>query len=316
MKKKYLAPLSLADSTTILFLSFLSVIALIFCPRIPGWWWILSVNTALSALIAWSASRCAFRPSRAIQFFHDWYSVPIIFYSFKLTYIMIHPIQPQDYDWLFISVDRWLFGVDPTQWLAQYSHPIVTEILQLGYASYYFILLAVLVELHRTKRFPEFQNGLFLMVFGIYLSFIGYFVLPGVGPRFTLHDFALLETELPGIFLTAPLRDILNAGESIQSGVSNAIDIAQRDIFPSGHTQLTLVALYLAFRHTLRSRWVLLVLGVLLLIATVYLRYHYVVDVIGGIAFCFITIWGGMRIERWWRRRNREHVTGAVNTSS
>ena len=36
---------------------------------------------------------------------------------------------------------------------------------------------------------------MFTCVFGFYLSYLGYFALPAVGPRYTLHDFNSLDAE-------------------------------------------------------------------------------------------------------------------------
>jgi membrane-associated phospholipid phosphatase len=43
-------------------------------------------------------------------------------------------------------------------------------------------------------------------------------------------------------------------------------------------------------------------LGSLLIFATVYLRYHYVVDLIGGFLFAVFSLWSGKIIFNWWRR--------------
>jgi membrane-associated phospholipid phosphatase len=150
-----------------------------------------------------------------------------------------------------------------------------------------------------------------MIVYGFYLSYIGYFSLPGVGPRFTLHDFSLLETELPGLFLTNALRAIINAGESIPLIKEHAIDVVQRDVFPSGHTQLTMIVMALGFRYKLKSRWVLLGFGSLLIVATVYLRYHYVVDLVAGALLAWFTLWTGDKLEVWWRTvTNRPGIRG------
>jgi membrane-associated phospholipid phosphatase len=58
----------------------------------------------------------------------------------------------------------------------------------------------------------------------------------------------------------------------------------------------------LGFRYRLKSRWFLAVLGSSLIIATVYLRYHYVVDLIAGGLLAWFTIWSGDKLEAWWRR--------------
>jgi hypothetical protein len=42
------------------------------------------------------------------------------------------------------------------------------------------------------------------------------------------------------------------------------------------------------------------VLAGLLIVGTIYLRYHYVVDLIGGAIFFLFTIWSGKKIQTWW----------------
>ncbi|HEY4612618.1 MAG TPA: phosphatase PAP2 family protein, partial [Bacteroidota bacterium] len=61
-----------------------------------------------------------------------------------------------------------------------------------------------------------------------------------------------------------------------------------------------------AFRFKLPTRWLLTSLTALLIIGTVYLRYHYVIDVLGGAVFFLITIWSGWRILAWWERVRSE----------
>jgi len=144
-----------------------------------------------------------------------------------------------------------------------------------------------------------------MIVYGFYLSYLGYFLLPAVGPRFTLHTFELLNLELPGLFFTEPLRAFINAGESIPTDIANPVDFVQRDVFPSGHTQLSLVVVYCAFHFKVASRWLLASLATLLVLGTVYLRYHYVIDVIAGVVFFLFTVWSGWKIVAWWdHKRN------------
>jgi membrane-associated phospholipid phosphatase len=58
----------------------------------------------------------------------------------------------------------------------------------------------------------------------------------------------------------------------------------------------------LAFRYKLSAKWIVAFLATLLVIATVYLRYHYVVDLIGGVAFFAFTVWSGDRFQEYWER--------------
>jgi membrane-associated phospholipid phosphatase len=236
---------------------------------------------------------------RILEIAHDWSVAPLVFFSFKELYFMITPIHggvDRD-DWLILA-DRWLFGVDPTVWLAQYAHPVVTEVLQIAYTTFYFLFLLIGFELYFRRPRGAFHFFMFTCTYGFYLSYLGYLIVPGVGPRFTLHDFSLLDAELPGVFLTPYLRAFVNWGESIPAHATNAVAMAaaQRDVFPSGHTMLMLVMILIAVRYNLASRHFIIINGTLLIIATVYQRYHYVIDLVGGAVFAWFCLWTAPRL--------------------
>ncbi len=307
--------LTTSDIATMVFLSILSLLNIIYAAVIPYWYVLAGCNVLFICLIPYFAQEAKATRFRVVGYIRDWYPVPMIFYVFKETYLMVHPIHPKDFDWLLIGADRLIFGGDPTRWLSTFAHPVVTEILQISYASYYLILLSVFFELSIEKRHTELFLGSFLVIYGFYLSYIGYFVLPAVGPRFTLYDFNSLDTSLPGVWVTNALRDFVNAGESIPKNAVNAIDFAQRDAFPSGHTQLTLTIMYISFSNRLRSRWIILTAGSLLIISTVYLRYHYAIDVMAGVVFFLFTVWSGRKIDAGWMAVKKK-LKNAASASS
>jgi membrane-associated phospholipid phosphatase len=212
---------------------------------------------------------------------------------------MIKPMHlGRDYDSVLIAADRWLFGVDPTRWLMQFATPWLTEILQIAYTLFYALFIVLGVELYARKEKDVFHYFMFTCVLGFYISYIGYFFLPAVGPRFTLHDFSALDRDLPGVWLTPFLRWFVNFGGSVPMGVPNDVAIAgtQRDVFPSGHTMMTLVLMYLSVRYRVRLRWFVLVTGTLLILATVYERYHYAVDLLGGAACMILCVAAAPRL--------------------
>ncbi len=286
-----------SDILVIGFLSLLTALNLVFSTRIPHWGIMVFVNLAIIGFISWLGFARHHCGSRVIRVIHDWYVAPLVFFSFKEIYFMLKPIHfGRDYDDVLIAIDRWIFGVDPTHWLMQFATPWLTEILQLAYTLFYVLFLILGYELYRRHNLDIFHYFMFTCVYGFFLSYLGYFALPAVGPRFTLHDFMTLDKELPGVFLTPYLRWFVNAGESIVSNVSNQVAVAttQRDVFPSGHTMMTLVLMHLSGKYKVRSRYVIYVTGTLLIVATVYQRYHYVVDLIGGgifALFCILTSW-------------------------
>ena len=302
--RKMTVHLHSADLLIIGFFAFLSVVNIVFASRIPYWWLMILINaSAVGAicLLGWARHATG---SRVLAFIHDWHVAPTVFFTFKELYFMIKPIHHgRDYDDVLIGADRWLFGVDPTHWLMQFSNPWLTEILQVSYTLFYGLFILIGTELYRRSNKDMFHIFMFTCVYGFFLSYVGYFFLPAVGPRFTLHDFSSLDRDLPGVFLTPYLRWFVNFGGSVPMGVSNEAAVAgtQRDVFPSGHTMMTLVLMHLSVRFGLRLRWFILVTGTLLITATVYQRYHYVVDLLGGalfMVFCVLTAPGLYRFSK------------------
>jgi len=291
--RKLTEHLHTADFLVIAFGLILSLINLVFADRIPQWWLLILINCVVSLLIFLVGYSRRTSSSKAVRFIHDWYIAPVAFFSFKELYFMIKPIHfGRDYDDLLIAIDKWVFGVNPTEWIMHFANPYLTEILQIAYTSFYFLFLLIGHDLYRRHNLDLFHYFMFTCVYGFFLSYIGYFFLPAVGPRFTLHDFSLLDTDLPGVFLTPYLRWFVNAGGSVPMGVPNDVAIAgtQRDVFPSGHTMMTLVLIYLSAKLKARVRYFIYVIGTLLIIATVYQRYHYVVDLAAGGVFTLLCV--------------------------
>ena len=306
MIRKYTSTLHAADILIIAFLGFLSIVNVAFSCRIPSWWLMIVINVAAALailLLGYARQRTS---STILRTIHEWYVAPAVFVSFKELYFMIKPIhQGMDYDALLIGIDRWMFRVNPTEWLMRFANPFLTEILQLAYTIFYLLFIVVGYEFYRRRDPNLFHSFMFTCVYGFYLSYIGYLFLPAVGPRFTLHDFPSLDQELPGVLLTPYLRWFVNFGESVPLGVSNAAAIAgaQRDVFPSGHTMMMLVMIYLSARYRLKLRWFIYITGTLLIIATVYERYHYVVDLIAGALFMLLCVFTAPRLYEGFKRR-------------
>ncbi|NUN08173.1 MAG: phosphatase PAP2 family protein [Ignavibacteriaceae bacterium] len=232
-----------------------------------------------------------------------WYGVPLIMLTFKELYVMIKPMRGVDYDHYLILIDRWIFGFDPTVELLKIASPLLTEFLQIIYATFYFLPMILAGNLLKKDKKLEADYTIFSIIFGFFVSYIGYMLVPAIGPRFHLHDFEMTNTELPGLFLTNFLREIINMGESIPAGTPNPAEVVQRDVFPSGHTMMTAITMYLAVRFKSPSKWLLLPVGTLLIFSTVYLRYHYAIDVIAGLLCMALSLWLGRYYYNYYARK-------------
>ncbi len=259
------------------------------------------MNIVVVALVAAIAKWNGSSKSKFSKFVHYWYPAPLIFVTFKELYMMIKPIRQVDYDYLLIQVDRWIFGTDPTVVLHKIAFPALTEFLQIVYATFYFLPMVLAISFYFDKKYLETDYAIFAVIYGFFVSYVGYFFLPAIGPRFTLHNFALTNQELPGIFITNFLREVINSGESIPNGTLNPQLLVQRDVFPSGHTMMTAIVMYLSVKFKSKARWFLVACGSLLIFSTVYLRYHYVIDVLGGLSCMVFSLWSGKKLFNWWQ---------------
>jgi len=103
-----------------------------------------------------------------------------------------------------------------------------------------------------------------------------YFVAPAAGPRVPE---ALVQSELGGGAATGALRAFLRVCER-----------TELDAFPSGHTAITLVVLAESWTLLPRVRVPLAILSGAIVFSTVYLSFHYVTDVLGGVALAAILV--------------------------
>jgi membrane-associated phospholipid phosphatase len=178
--------------------------------------------------------------------------------------------------------DRWLAGLDyriwganPCVWLEHLQWPPLVEWEQLLYTLFLPAVILVALLLWRRGRFVEFQYYAFLIGVGYLVSYVGYIIVPARGPRYWLNG--LQHMPLQGLWLFHSMQDGLNRLESYHY-----------DCFPSGHTELTLLACWSS--RIVSKRWFLAYLAYtpFLIFATVYLRYHYTIDLAAGATVAFV----------------------------
>lgn len=203
---------------------------------------------------------------------------------------LVHHVNPEDIDPILIKLDYMIFNTHPTVMLERIVTPFLTDLFQIAYLTYYFIPISFGVLLLRNNQREDFERSLFLILFCFYLSYLGYILMPALGPRFAIDH--LHNANLKGFLVAEPIQRCLNYLEGIK-----------RDAFPSGHSAIALIVLYLAYRFRRGFFWIALPIVLALLFSTVYCRYHYVVDVIAGFGLTISTIILGEWYYEWWSRR-------------
>lgn len=300
---KGVASIQSYDVYTIVMLVIFTVLAVVYYPYIP----VASSKLVLNAVLAGSVGALILLHAlTSVPFFavlRRFYVIPMIYLMYDQVHAYVRLVHPIDYDAQLIEADRWLFGGDPTVWMGSWASPALTEYLQLCYFLFYLLPIMQAVELWRKGAWDELDVFARGMTFCYFISYLAYFAMPAIGPRFTLHDFQATDSELPGLWLTPWLRDIVNVGGGVALGVADPASVVNRDCMPSGHTMMTLVNIFLSFRFHSRFRWLFVVIGSSLILSTVYLRYHYAVDLLVGAALALITLPLEPFVSRWIDRR-------------
>lgn len=172
-----------------------------------------------------------------------------------------------------MHIDQQLFGMQPSVVLAAHLTPALSDVLMACYCSYYLWPLVLGVLLYVRRGEAAFDRWSFAVLMIVLLNYACYMAVPAIGPRFTLTtDFAgpvqgVLAAPMFAAFLHSPYH---------------------RDCFPSGHTALTLMVLWHAFRVLRPFFWVILPTSLGLIVATVALRFHYGVDLIAAVPLAAI----------------------------
>ncbi len=282
---KRIAPV---QGLTIFFIIGLLILTIFFHPRIPLW------RSLVLFYLMLLASLFTFKYSfdkiggRLTEFLFDFSPVIFVILIYESLGSLI-PYIRSDIDPLLIKIDFLIFGNHPTLWMERFITPWFTDLMSLSYLSYYFIPVVLISVLYLKDKIIEFNNAMFVLTFGYYLSFVGYILFPAIGPRFTLEN--LYSIPIKGSFITDFVRDTLNA-----------LEHNKRDCMPSGHTQIVLMVLYLASRYERLLFYIFLPIICLLILSTIYLRYHYVVDLFAGVIFAITSILVSNYIYKKWQK--------------
>jgi len=262
------------DKIIVGYLSITGLLILAYANRIPGAATLIASHAAGVLLVVIAIMR----PVWLTFFFRHWYSLPYVGVCYLEMRILIVSLRTGDADDALARLDFSIWGAHPTVWLERIQTPALTEFLQWNYSMFVPCVLLIAALLWRRRAFREFRYYAFLIAIGFLVSYIGYFFVPARGPRFLLAH--LQHTQLRGLWMFGPLQATLDRLEQ-----------AHYDCFPSGHTELTMLAWWGSRMISATLFRVYFVYTLCIIFATVYLRYHYTVDVLAGVVVALLIVW-------------------------
>jgi membrane-associated phospholipid phosphatase len=253
------------DKVILTYFAFVLVILALAWTRIPQAPWLLAAHLGAAALLLVEVRW----PNRTSWLFRNWYPLPYVASCYKEMALLIPAVRQGNADLWLARLDFHLWHAHPAVWLERLQTPPLTEFLQTIYTLFVPAVLLIPALIWRRRRYKDFQYLAFLIACGFLVSYVGYLVVPARGPRFFLRHFQ--HAPLQGLWLFRGMQALLDRLES-----------AHYDCFPSGHTELTILAWWGSRLISRRLFWLYFAYTICIIFATVYLRYHYTVDVMAG----------------------------------
>jgi PAP2 superfamily len=203
-----------------------------------------------------------------------------LFLTVHLSYFELRTllplVSPYSLDPQLAQFDQQILHLEPSLWMDRFITPLTAEWFSFFYLGYFAVLVVHIVPMvffsRRAVLFAEFSMGL-LLIYTVAHTL--YMIVPGYGPVAYLAD--RFQHDLPEGFWVRSVLDTVKSGG------------AQKDIFPSLHTGAPVLLSLFSFRHRdkmpFKYTWPFVAFFAgNIVIATMFLRWHYLIDVIAGVA--------------------------------
>ncbi|GLI36860.1 phosphatase PAP2 family protein [Geobacter hydrogenophilus] len=271
---------------------YLAVIAAAEALRLSNWAVLFGV---MLVMMLWLGNRYASRPGwRSMAAICAFLAIGMNV-SYQAMAGAIPAVRATRFDAQLLAIDRLLMGETPAVLLERVTSPVLTELFSFCYFFFMPLLFVSLVRYFFRQRelLGEFYTGLFT-VYG--LGFLGYLLLPAAGPW--LAHAGMFSVPLSGGPITLANQAMVEHGS------------IRVDVWPSLHCAVSAYILGFAWRHHRREFLFLVVPVTGLWVSTMYLRYHYLIDVLSGFALAVFALCEARRYSRY-AMKEAAYVTAA-----
>lgn len=223
--------------------------------------------TTLAIIFLISITTAKWNKSRVFSIGRLYFPVALLGYLYKETDYLNNLIFKTDLDPIFANLEEFIFGMQPAiEFSKVISTDFFAELMYFGYFSYYLLILFLPVWLFFKAGRQEAEQLIFIMINSFIIYYLIFILLPVGGPQFYFEG---RTNNLPGGFVFGPaIRIIQQIGE------------APTAAFPSSHVSIYFMLTYVCYKFARKFLIIIIPIGFLLLLSTVYIRAHYIVDVL------------------------------------
>ncbi len=244
------------------------------------------IRVLILILIIWlSVLGRKFSSNRVILFLRNLYPLFFLGFFYTETSCMKNIIFNTNFDVFFFNVEQSLWNCQPS---IEFSKLIdkawFSELMNMCYFSYYALIGITCIVLY-LKNEPRAQKGIFIIICSFYLYYLIFAVFPVVGPQYYLSH---PNSEIAPPYFFGKIMHTLITDFEQPTGA-----------FPSSHVGIAIIIAYITYKYVKKLFFIILPFVLGICFATVYIKAHYLVDVIGGIisAPVFIILTGKIYTE-------------------
>jgi membrane-associated phospholipid phosphatase len=245
---------------------------------------------------------------RGRLFLRDWIPFIGLFFAYELMRGYADNFGAEVHVQDVLDLERWLFlGHVPTADLQAWLHPATgIDLVAVASTVFYFLhfplplAVGFFLWLRRRRVFYDFVAALIVLSMA---GFVTYLLLP-VAPPWYAADAGLLpgveylkKEGFAGLAALAGFRE----SDYLFSYAFYSINPNEVAAFPSLHAGYPFLAFLFARRSFGRIGWLMLAYSAAVWFSIVYLADHYVVDIIGGVAYAAAAYWAVIHAPGWFR---------------
>jgi membrane-associated phospholipid phosphatase len=277
--------------------------------RVVLWPWLVAAH-GLGLVLIHLLLRRASRPGAG-----SWLDITRHFYP-----VLLFPVLYRESEYLnqmFVSgyldpavirLEEQLFGFQPSLvFMERMPWLVLSESFYAAYFSYYVMITGLSLYLFLCQR-GAFSHFLSVVSFIFCVCYGCFIFLPVIGPRLFFGEVAgytLPESVMPSVVFGCPPQ--LQSGwfYQIMAAIYDHLEGAGGSL-PSSHVAVAVCTVWFSFRYARPIRYVHLAAVSWMCLATVYCRYHYVVDVLAGLGAAAVLIAVGHWGHAWFCARDPE----------
>ncbi|MEI6764019.1 MAG: phosphatase PAP2 family protein [Bacteroidota bacterium] len=256
-----------AEAATIAYLTFTFLFICFASTVLQGVWFHLLLRIGFVAVLLTLIYFSARFPNRITAFLRSFYPLILLGYIYGETDFMKNVIFAS-FDPYIVYAESFIFGLQPSLVFSTlFPQKWFCEILNFAYFSFYILIFMTCFYAY-VKNPETFKKTIFTVMSCFFMYYTFFIFFPSEGPYYY---FGLTPSDIHGSWF-------------FSGAVKLAQDIGEKPTgaFPSSHVGISLILLIIGWKQGKMLFYTMLPVVFFLILATVYIKAHYALDVIGG----------------------------------